>query len=214
MQHADHRRTIDADARYYKRLGANGVLAFRVRGLQSWGDNPDFLFFGGNSELRGYEYLEFIGHKAFFGNVELRIPLVEAMLTPLGVLGGIRGTAFFNIGAAGFNNRSFTPWTTKDELVTPIEGYTFNPVTGVYDPILGPAYIVSGFRLKDARASYGFGLESFFFGFPMHFDWSWKTMFNKGYEDLIFAAAGAEQNQRGSQVFRKAKFSFWIGYDF
>ena len=202
------RRTVDADARYYKRLGANGVLAFRVRGLQSWGDNPDFLFFGGNSEMRGYEYLEFIGHKAFFGNVELRIPLVEAMLTPLGVLGGIRGTAFLNVGAAGFNNRSFSPWTTKDEVVTPIVDYTFNPATGIFDPVFGPAYVVSGFRLKDGRASYGFGLESFLFGFPMHFDWSWKTLFNKGYEDLVFAAVG------GSQAFRKSKFSFWIGYDF
>ncbi|HUR21084.1 MAG TPA: hypothetical protein VMZ90_09775 [Vicinamibacterales bacterium] len=202
------RRTVDADARYYKRLGANGVLAFRARGLQSWGQNPEFLFFGGNSELRGYEYLEFIGHKAFFGNVELRIPLVEAMLTPLGVLGGIRGTAFFNVGAAGLNGQSFTPWTSKDEVIRPITEYIFNPATGSYDAVLGPSYVVSGFRLKDGRASYGFGLESFFFGFPMHFDWSWKTLFNKGYEDLVFAAAG------GSQTFRKPKFSFWIGYDF
>jgi WD40 repeat protein len=202
------RRTVDADLRYYKRLGGSGVLAFRARGLRSWGTNPEFLFFGGNSELRGYEYLQFIGHKAFFGNVELRIPLIDAMATPLGVLGGIRGTGFFNIGGAGLNGQSFTPWSSKDEIITPIIGYEYNPVTGIYDPINGQTYVVSGFRLKDARASYGFGLESFFFGFPMHFDWSWKTLFNKGYEDLLFAASG------GSAAFRKSKFSFWIGYDF
>ena len=66
----------------------------------------------------------------------------------------------------------------------------------------------SGFRLKDARASYGFGLQSFLLGFPMHFDWSWKTHLNKDYEDLIYFFSG------GSETFRKAKFSFWIGYDF
>ncbi len=202
------RRTVDGDLRYYKRLGSDGVLAFRARGLQSWGQNADFLFFGGNSEMRGYEYLEFLGHKAFFGNVELRIPLVEAMLTPLGVLGGIRGTVFFNIGAAGINGRSFNPWTTKDEVVTPIVDYVFNGTTGVFDPIYGATFLVEGFRLKDARASYGFGLQSFLLGFPMHFDWSWKTLFNRGYEDLVFAANG------GSTAFRKVKFSFWIGYDF
>jgi hypothetical protein len=202
------RKTVDADARYYKRLGSNGVFAFRLRGLQSWGQNPDFLPFGGNSEMRGYEYLEFLGHKAFFGNVELRIPLIEAMLTPLGVLGGIRGTMFFNIGAAGLNNQPFSPWTTKEEIVTPIVGYEPNIQTGLYDPVYGPAYRVTGFRLKDARASYGFGLQSFLFGFPMHFDWAWKTMFNKPYEDLVFASVG------GSSAFRKSKFSFWIGYDF
>ena len=47
------RRTIDADARYYKRLGANGVLAFRVRGLQSWGDNPEFLFLAATPNCAG-----------------------------------------------------------------------------------------------------------------------------------------------------------------
>jgi hypothetical protein len=202
------RRTVDADARYYKRLGANGVLAFRARGLQSWGDNPEFLPFGGNSEMRGYQYLEFLGHKAFFGNVELRIPLIEAMLTPLGVLGGLRGTAFFNIGGAGINGQPFTPWTRAQELITPIIGYRFNQATGFYDPQYGDTYALSGFRLKDARASYGFGLQSFVLGFPAHFDWSWKSLFNKDYEDLIFAVNG------GSAAFRKMKFSFWIGYDF
>lgn len=202
------RRTVDGDVRYYKRLGANGVLAVRARGLQSWGDNPDFLFFGGNSEMRGYEYLEFLGHKAFFGNVELRIPLVEAMLTPFGVLGGLRGTVFFNVGAAGINGQSFTPWTSGDEIITPILGYEPNLQTGLYDPVYGPTYLFSGFRLKDARASYGIGLQSFLLGFPMHFDWSWKTQFNRDYEDLVYAAIG------GSDTFRKRKFSFWIGYDF
>ena len=32
---------------------------------KSWGENPGFLYFGGNSELRGYDYLSFVGQKAF-----------------------------------------------------------------------------------------------------------------------------------------------------
>ena len=67
---------------------------------------------------------------------------------------------------------------------------------------------LSGFRLVDARASYGIGLQTFALGFPMHFDWSWRTLFNKQYEDLVFFQMG------GSEAFRKPKFSFWIGYDF
>ena len=42
----------------------------------------------------------------------------------------------------------------------------------------------------------------------MHFDWSWKTLFNRDWEDALFAAYG------GSHEFRKMKFAFWIGYDF
>ena len=77
-----NRQTVDVDARYYLRLGETGLLALRGRGLKSWGGFPDFLYFGGQSELRGYDYLEFIGHEAFFANAELRFPLIEAMLTP------------------------------------------------------------------------------------------------------------------------------------
>jgi hypothetical protein len=201
------RQTVDGDIRYYKRLAGDAVLAFRARGLRSWGTNPDFLYFGGNSEMRGYEYLEFIGHKAFFGNVELRIPLVEAMLTPLGVVGGLRGTAFFNIGGAGFNGQSFTPWTSKEEIIPVLTGFDVDPLTGGFTPQYVDVQF-SGFRLKDSRASYGFGLQSFLLGFPMHFDWSWKTHFNRDYEDLIYFFSG------GSETFRKSKFSFWIGYDF
>jgi hypothetical protein len=97
------RHTVDADARYYMRLATNGVLAFRARGFKSFGEFPGYMYFGGNSELRGYDYLEFLGNKAFFLNAELRFPLIEAALTPLGVIGGLRGIAFAGIGAAGYD---------------------------------------------------------------------------------------------------------------
>ena len=50
------RQTVDADARYYMRLGANGVFAVRAYGFKSWGDAPGYTYFGGNSEMRGYDY--------------------------------------------------------------------------------------------------------------------------------------------------------------
>jgi len=52
------------------------------------------------------------------------------------------------------------------------------------------------------------GLETFALGFPIHFDWAWKTLFNKDWEDALFRPFG------GSDEFRKVKFSVWIGYDF
>jgi hypothetical protein len=201
------RRTVDIDARHYTRIGANGVLATRLRAQRSWGNNPDFLFFGGNSEMRGYGYLEFLGHKAFFANAELRFPLIEAMLTPIGVLGGLRGAFFFNIGGAGFNNQDFRFASNHAESIQPTIDFTFD-ANGNPIPVLGDPVAVSGWRLVDSRASYGIGLESFILGFPMHFDWSWRTLFNKGWEDVQYFVQG------GSSAFRKVKFSFWIGYDF
>jgi hypothetical protein len=213
------RNTLDLDYRHYSRIAANGVLATRVKGFKSWGRNPDFFYFGGNSELRGYEYLEFIGQKGFFANAELRFPLIEAMLTPLGVLGGLRGVFFGNIGGAGANTQPFKAYSRGDEVVQPLAGYDIDPVTNDLIPRLGPPQVVSGFRLIDARASYGIGLQSFLLGFPMHFDWSWKTMFNKGYEGLLFPSCTQTSLTNIDCVsdgasFRKVKFDFWIGYDF
>ena len=202
------RRTVDADARYYLRLGETGLLALRGRGFKSWGEFPDFFYFGGNSDMRGYEYLQFIGHKAFFMNAELRFPLIEAMLTPIGVLGGIRGAFFFNIGGAGFNHQSFTPVTTSQQTMTILSGVQFNPATGRSEPVYEGPVEISGFRLVDSRASYGIGLQTLAFGFPIHFDWSWPTLFNKTWEDVLFADIG------GSSAFRKPRFDFWVGYDF
>ena len=214
------RRTVDADARHYTRLASNGVLAFRLRGFKSWGRHPDFTYFGGNSELRGYEYLQFIGHHAFFANAELRFPLIEAMLTPLGVLGGLRGVFFFNMGGAGFNTQSFKVMTNESELYSPIAGYDLvNPITQELTTRYEPARVIRGIRLVDARASYGIGLESFLLGFPMHFDWSWKTLFNRDWEDALFrtcipvSATSIDCRSDGGS-FRQVKFSFWIGYDF
>ena len=62
--------------------------------------------------------------------------------------------------------------------------------------------------MKDGRASYGVGLETFALGFPIHFDWAWRTLFNEQWENVLFASGG------GSDEFRKAQFAVWIGYDF
>ncbi len=215
------RETVDFDARYYKRIAANGVLAFRLRGLDSWGPDPTYLAFGGNSEMRGYPYLSFAGQKAAFADVELRIPLIEAMLTPLGVLGGLRGTLFFDVGGAALNGQPFTFASTKTEQYTPTIGYTQDAL-GNLTPVLGNAQQISGFRLVDGTASYGIGLESFLLGFPMHFDFSWKTLLNQGWEDALYtseaAAAGIAPGPNGLSpghaFFRKMQFGFWIGYDF
>jgi hypothetical protein len=206
------RQTADIDARYYLRLGASGLLALRARGFRSWGDSPDFMYFGGNSEMRGYEYLSFVGDNAAFLNAELRFPFIEAMLTPVGVLGGIRGVLFANMGGAHFKGQPFKWLSREPELVAPIIGQNVIS-TGNATPIFGQPIPIDGFRLVDSRAAYGIGLETFALGFPIHFDWSWKTLFNKDYERVKFFDF-ENPSRDGSAEFRKPKFSVWIGYDF
>ena len=148
-----------------------------------------------------------------FANAELRFPLIEAALTPVGVIGGIRGVFFANIGGAWFDNQ---PSATRCSGASGYQFWTNEPdesagrFIGVQtergripDPGRGrPAnrdsgavrqQLVSGFRLKDGRASYGVGLETFALGFPVHFDWSWRTLFNKEWEDVVFATDGRQR---------------------
>ncbi|MDP2055832.1 MAG: hypothetical protein Q8L75_19510, partial [Acidobacteriota bacterium] len=124
------RQTIDADLRKYFRIGSTGLLALRGRGFTSWGSNPDYTYFGGNAELRGYEYLQFVGQKAFFTNAELRFPLIDAMATPIGVLGGVRATLFAGLGGAHFGDTPFTIFTNDDSIERPILNYDLsgNPI--------------------------------------------------------------------------------------
>src|SRR5439155_24888416 len=190
--------------------------------------------------LRGYDYHEFAGSNMVYANAELRFPLIEAALTPIGVIGGIRGVFFAGIGAAWFGNQPSSNACTGEsanfkfavnnsascqvptgyqldasgQLVQPVD-----PTTGVPTPILNyTRQSVSGFRLQDGRASYGIGLETFALGFPIHFDWSWRTLFNEGWENVVFACTSVRQTD-GSCVssasdFRKPRFAVWIGYDF
>ncbi len=164
----------------------------------------------------GYDYLEFLGPKAFFADAELRFPLIEAALTPIGVVGGLRAVGFFNFGGAGPFNRSIQVWTKDPTQAAQIIGFVPDPnsLQGA-SPVYGPVQDITGFRLVDSRASYGIGLETFALGFPIHFDWSWRTMFNKDWEDIVYDyQALADGDPSGSHWLRKPKFSVWIGYDF
>ncbi len=175
------RTTVDADLRKYMRLGGTtALLALRGRGFYSTGDNPDYFYFGGNMELRGFPYLSFAGNQGFFANAEFRLPLIHLAATPIGILGPLRGSVYFGIGGAKFKGQPYSFSTSEP-------GYSY-----VEDPIYGTP--VSGWRLQDGRASWGFGLQLFFLGYPMHFDWTKLT-------DLKVAS-------------RNTRFDFWIGFDF
>jgi WD40 repeat protein len=174
------RHTIDVDARKYFRLGQGTVFALRGRGFKSGGQNPDIFYFGGNMELRGFPYRSLVGNEGFFANAELRIPLIDVMKTPLGILGPVRGSLFAGVGSAKWRGQPYD-FATRDPGISYLG-----------DPVFGEA--VQGLRLVDGRASYGMGLQFFFLGYPLHFDWSKIT-------DLKTTTPGW-------------RFDFWIGYDF
>jgi outer membrane protein assembly factor BamA len=181
------RQTVQADVRKYIRLGSTtSVLAARAHAYYSRGDNPGIFYFGGNQELRGYNYLSLSGNQGFFANLELRVPLINLAATPIGILGPVRGTLFAGMGGAHYRGETYD-FASSDpgtSYVNCIEGNELACVFG--EP-------VDGFHLVNGRASWGFGLQAFVLGYPLHFDWSKLTDF---------------------KVSSPWRFSFWIGYDF
>jgi outer membrane protein assembly factor BamA len=133
--------------------------------------------------MRGYPYQSFVGNRGFHGNAELRFPLIDAALTPIGFFGPLRGTLFVNVGGAAYLDEPFQVFSS-DLRISRVDGR-----------------LVDGFGLKDAVASWGFGLSMNFFGLPMHFDWSRLTDFASPVSNNI-------------TIRDETKFDFWIGFDF
>jgi hypothetical protein len=155
--------SLEGDFRKYLRLDNDTLLAFRLSGFYSGGKNALLFWSGGNNTLRAAGFRSLVGNKGFFFNAEFRFPLVHAALTPIGVLGPVRGVFFFDFGGLWFNDQEYR------------------------------IFEAGSLKLQDSLSSYGYGIQFFFFGYPMHFEWVYKTDFkDKKYTGV----------------------NFWIGFDF
>jgi len=156
--------TVQADFRKYFRLDNYSLLALRLYGFKSGGENPLLQWTGGNNTIRSIGFRRLAGSNLFLFNAELRFPILHQAWSVIGPLGPIRGVFFFDLGGVWFNDQKFRFFQEGKSLA-----------------------------LQDAIASYGFGLEFFFLGYPMHVEWVWRTdLRRKDYYGV----------------------NFWIGYDF
>ena len=150
------------DWREYYQLTSRTLLAARLYGAWSDGNAPNIYYFGGLNTLRGYDFRTLIGQHAGFANIELRFPLIDVLATPVMVLQQVRGTLFFDVGAAHFDDRPFR-------------------------------FMEDG-KLRDGKASVGFGVSFNFWGMQLNWDFARRY-------DL----------QEMEKDFRT---SFWIGQTF
>jgi hypothetical protein len=146
---------LEGDFRQYLRIDNNTLLAFRLNGFYSGGKNAMLYWSGGNNTLRSSNFRSLVGNKGFFFNAEFRFPLVHAALTPIGVIGPIRGLFFFDLGGLWFNDQQFR----------------------IFEP--------TGLKLKDALSSYGYGVEFFLFGYPFHVEWVFRTDFKETHSNGV-----------------------------
>jgi Tol biopolymer transport system component len=138
------------DARQYIPLSLRSNLALRLWGAVSNGNAPNLIIFGGLDTIRGTDFRTLVGDRGFFANVEYRFPLIDVLATPVLAFRGLRGNIFFDIGGA---------WLHKFQHFQ--------------------AYSSDEGRLKDAIASYGYGLTVRFIGLDLNWDFAKETDFKK-----------------------------------
>ncbi len=205
-------RRSTLDARKYFRLGGSGLLALRARGFKSWGDNPGYYYFGGNSrDARLRVPRSSSARTPRHLNAELRIPLIHAMATPIGILGGIRGTLFANVGGASWDESA----VQRSGRTTPSSSGRSSATRTTRQPrhrrcrstaprswstasawsTRGPATASACRPSPSASRSTSTGAGA--------------RCFNKDWED-VHLRPGGRQRRRSA----RSKFTVWIGYDF
>lgn len=151
--------TGEADLRKYIKITNDTLLALRFYGFISKGKQPFLFFYGGNNQVRSVNYRDLIANQGFYVNAELRFPMVNSIQTIIGNLGPIRGVVFLDFTHSKVRDfpAGFFVWSEKEK----------------------------DFIEVDVIGSYGWGVELFLFGIPLHLEWvrriqipNWKSPLN------------------------------------
>jgi Tol biopolymer transport system component len=145
--------SVDIDVRQYIPVSQRSNIALRGFAGYSEGNQPNPYYFGGMDTVRGVNFRDLVGDRAFFANVEYRFPLIDVVATPFLVFQGIRGVVFFDIGGAWYNDFQDFKFYNSDEG-----------------------------RLQDAVASYGWGVTVRFLGLDLNWDFARLWDFKEGGE--------------------------------
>ncbi|MFH1143949.1 MAG: hypothetical protein V1774_05345 [Candidatus Eisenbacteria bacterium] len=95
--------SFDLDHRVYQNIRKRYAFAGRLVMAGEWGPDRQEIAFGGPFSLRGYLDYPLYGTSIAFTNLEFRFPFIDAfyLAWPLRIgIGGIRGSLFFDMGAA------------------------------------------------------------------------------------------------------------------
>jgi hypothetical protein len=148
------------------------------------------LAFGGLDTLRAFPYYGLVGNEAGFFNIELRIPLIDFLATPILGISGIRAKGFVDVGGAALKNQPWQFWSN-------------------YELCGGSGVGVPGCNGSSGGvADYGFGISLDFLGLPLHFDFAkmWNVKSSLGATQC--ASLGLDTNCGNF------KFIFYIGPEF
>lgn len=151
---------LAAEARAYVPISRRTNFAFRFFGATSTGSVPTVYAFGGLDTLRGYDYRTLIGNHIAYLNTEFRFPLIDVLMTGIGLnFGGVRGRFFFDIGGAWLEGEDFS-WAQGGQLVDARAAYG----AGFTTYFLGIPWNVDFARPTDLKRSLSGWQTTFYIG--------------------------------------------------
>ena len=163
------RTTFNLDARKYFQITPASVFAARLKWFHSFGEAPGFFWFGGMGELRGYPLYSFSGNRGGHATVEFRFPIIDAAITPIGLIGPLRGSIFVDAGGAAY---------VGDQLGLFSSDRRESRLGRLCGPRQNSVCVSDSFGLDDFVASYGFNARIYLLGLPLNFAWSKRTDFD------------------------------------
>ncbi len=143
-------QNVELDARAYVPTSQRSEFALRGWVGMAEGNQPWIYTFGGLDTMRGFPTYALSGNRTAFVNLEWRFPLIDRMDLAFLRVGGIRGRVFLDVGAAWYVNSAGDKFNQFGQ-----PGFTF----------------YEDGALVDGVSSYGFGVDVYLFGLPLHWDW-------------------------------------------
>jgi WD40 repeat protein len=210
------------DWRNYQRMTsrstfvARGFMAISTGETGNGVSSSDVFSIGGFNQIRGYEFREFFGDRAWFANLELRFPLFDAIIVQKGFgIPSIQGIIFFDMGAAYyrgglvFDENLFTPVIGGFVQTGGLRRYEFYGKRDVYNRDNGTTEERTG--LIDGRASYGFGFNFYFGQILLNWSFAHRLPFLETVPDPVNGPPGFVFVEEKPGGYRS---SFYIGTRF
>jgi Tol biopolymer transport system component len=182
----------EGDLRKYIRVTSRSLVAGRLRGFYTQGDDPVIFSYGGGLDIRGFDFREIAGQKGGIGNLEYRFPMFPNPRVPF--LGQLRAKAFLDYFKIDYlndalGNVSFPNFSTKhvDDRLFLLD-------------------------FAEGAGSFGAGFTFYAGGLPLNFDFS--KVFGKGRIADENGIVDLRQPLTGYTITDGIQFDFSIGYDF
>jgi len=156
--------TTIADIRRYVRLGTRHSLALKIVGARSSLSGAQNFYMGGVNSLRGYDDFEFRGHNLALMSLEFRYPFIDRLdiASPI----------------------PLSLWGLR--------GVMFVDAGAAWDDEFRGSVNDNGRRLKDIKASIGFGVRMRLAFFVIRVDRAWPTDLQDTGKPVTHFALGAE----------------------